>query len=200
MNTKTSIVAYKGLDKDFSCRDFKFEVGKTYTHNGALKICKSGFHACTSPFDVWQYYGPGESRFALVNLEGDMSHNEGDSKIAAAKITITAELSLSSFVKAGVDWILANIKNSKKESNTGHQSAATNTGDQSAAEVSGQDSIALATGCDSKAKASNGSALVVCERNDKGKLLSIACGIAGENKIKPDTWYTAKNGKLVEIK
>ena len=204
----TPIIAYKGFNKDFSCRGFKYEIGKTYIHEGEVEICTSGFHGCEFSLDVFGYYPLGESRFARIELSGDVRRHDSDSKIAAAKITITAELTIPELVKAGVDWILKNIKDTNKKSdtgnqsaatNTGYQSAATNTGYQSAAEVSGNDSVAIATGYESKARASKGSAIVVCERDGSGKLLSVVSGIAGEGNIKPDIWYTAKNGKFVEI-
>jgi hypothetical protein len=39
---------------------------------------------------------------------------------------------------------------------------------------------------------------VVCERKINGKLIGIFSGIAGQGGIKPDVWYTAKDGKLIE--
>ena len=52
---------YKGFDKNLKCRDFQYEIGKTYTEDKA-KLCNAGFHACEHPLDCLNYYKPGESR------------------------------------------------------------------------------------------------------------------------------------------
>jgi hypothetical protein len=100
------IVAFKGFDKDLKCRGFQFEVGKTYRHDGPVRACESGFHACTEPFDVWGYYGPVDCRFAEVELSGKTATHDQDSKIAAAEITIKAELTLPQFIKRAVDRVI----------------------------------------------------------------------------------------------
>ncbi len=33
------IIAYKGFDKNLRCKDFQYEVGKTYHHTGEIKMC-----------------------------------------------------------------------------------------------------------------------------------------------------------------
>lgn len=122
------IMSFKGFDKNLSCCGFEFEVGKSYTIKGVTKACENGFHACEHPFDVWGYYPPGESRFALVEQSGDLSRHADDRKVASASITIKAELSLPEFVSRGVEYILSKVVSTKVESNTGDRSAATNTG------------------------------------------------------------------------
>jgi len=101
--------AYKAFDANLQCRGFQFEVGKTYTHDGPVEACKGGFHACESPMDVWDYYPIIQddgtlTRYAEVEVAGDISR-EGD-KLAAAQITIKAELRLSDFVRLAVAAII----------------------------------------------------------------------------------------------
>lgn len=231
-----TVTAIKGFNTDWTCRGFQYEIGQTYEHDGPVVRCaEGGFHAIEgNPLGVFKFYPPGTSNYATVELSGKIARDESDGKIAAGRITITAELFLPSLVQKGVDWILANISDEKKETNTGdrsaatntgyqsaatnmgsrsaatntgyqsaatnmgYQSAATNTGDESAATVEGNSSVAIATGYQGRAKASAGSAIVVCERKINGKLIGIFSGIAGQGGIKPDVWYTAKDGKLIE--
>ncbi len=47
---------YKATDKDMKCRDFQFELGKWYEHDGELITCSSGFHFCEQPSGPWAYY------------------------------------------------------------------------------------------------------------------------------------------------
>jgi len=138
---------FKGFDKNLKCRDFQYEIGGTYEHDGALSLCASGFHFCENPLDVFTYYPPADSRFAKVTGENVSDQKESDSKRVAAKLQIGAELSLTDLCNAGAKFILdrADFKNAK-ESNTGSQSAATNTGHYSAATNTGRQSAATNTG------------------------------------------------------
>ena len=213
------IIAYKGFNQDWACRGYQYEMGKTYEHKGDVKACESGFHSCEYPLDVFGYYAPCESKFAVVKASGKISKDGDDSKIASAKITIETEINLPEMVKKAVEWIkgkvdwdAAKVSNTGDYSaatntgfqsaatNTGDYSAATNTGDYSAAEVSGKQSIAVALGWQSKAKAGIDGAIVCVYRNDVGDLIHIKASKVGENNIKADTWYMLdSDGEFVEV-
>lgn len=194
------IVTFKGFNKELKCRDFQFEIGKTFHHEGKVEACGSGFHACECPFDVFGYYPPADSRYAETISFGVTDREEdGDTKIASASITIKAELTLPQFIQRGIDWIWSKIDKSLEQqimcgnwsaaTNTGNRSAATNTGDWSAAEVSGSQSVAAAFGIEGKARASEGGAIVLCYRDEDGELIHIRASKVGENGIMPNTWY-----------
>ncbi|WKT59135.1 hypothetical protein Q2E61_09365 [Microbulbifer thermotolerans] len=326
------IIAYKGFNEDWTCRGYQYEVGGSYTHAGEIELCRNGFHSCTYPLDVFTYYAPATSRYAIVEASVDATRQCDDSKIASSYLTVKKEVKLHQLVQYAVDWIMASIDECACEgedrsaatntgdqssatntgfwsaatntgdqsaatntgdwsaatntghqsaatntgdwsaatntgnrsaatntgdwsaaTNTGHQSAATNTGDWSAAtntghqsaatntgdwsastntgnwsaatntgdqsaatntghrsaatntgylgsaRVDGNDSIAIAAGMRSKAKASMGSAIVLCYRGGNGELLHIRAAIAGRD-VEPDTWYTLNElGEFVSV-
>ncbi|EAT9179039.1 hypothetical protein LMN49_000760 [Salmonella enterica] len=195
------IVTFKGFNKELKCRDFQFEIGKTFHHDGKVEACGSGFHACECPFDVFSYYSPADSRFAETISFGITDRKEdGDTKIASASITIKAELTLPQFIQRGIEWIWSKIdKSLEQQIMCGNCSAATNTGDWSAAEVSGSQSVAAAFGIEGKARASEGGAIVLCYRDEDGELIHIRASKVGENGIMPNTWYQLnEDGEFVE--
>ena len=196
------IIAYKGFNTDLTCRDFQFQIGETYTHEGKVEACASGFHACENPLDVFNYYNP-TSRFAIVECSGEIDkESNGDSKIACGSIHIKAEIGLPTLISKAVDLILSKIKwDTAKELNTGDYSAATNTGHYSAAEVTGYNSIAVALGYSSKAKAGESGAIVCVYRNDYDELIHIRASKVGDNGIEAGKWYTLdENGEFIEAK
>ena len=109
----TEIKAFKAFNHDFTCRDYQYEVGKTYEIEGDVEICENGFHACENPFDIWEYYpiinNDGKfSRYAHITASGDI--DKGNDKFASAKITINLELTFPEFIKSAVNWIIEKTK------------------------------------------------------------------------------------------
>ena len=60
--------AYKGFNEKLQCRNFQYELGGEYEESKA-ELCKTGFHACENPIEVFDYYPPADSRYCEVELE-----------------------------------------------------------------------------------------------------------------------------------
>ena len=192
MNENKSVTAYKMFDKDFKCRDFQYEEGKTYTHDGDVNVCESGFHACINPFDCWSYYDITDSRFAEVEADRLKDSKNDDSKIAAAEITIKAELHIAEFVKRCVKWLISNTV-LKKDNEIA-------SGDYSQLAASGYSSVIASSSNDGRAKGVAGTWLSLASFNDEGKCQGFATGCVGKDGLKPDVWYkTNDNCEFVEI-
>ena len=206
------IKGYKGFDKSLQCRGFQYKVGETFEEKGTIKACKSGFHFCENPFNIFDYYPPSDSRYCNVEGDGKIDTDNSDSKVACSKLHIHTEIGLSGLISAGVKFILdkvdwgnnkaTNTGDQSAATNTGYQSAATNTGYQSAASVEGKDSIAIVTGYDSKAKGAMGCWIVLTERGDWDgntyPIIDVQAFKVDGISIKADTFYKLKNSKPVE--
>lgn len=202
MSNDTRITAFKGFDSKLVCRGYQYELGKTYTHEGKVVRCADGgFHSCEYPLDVFNYYEPATSRYAVVVAHGAIDKKEGgDTKLASGKITIEAELNIPQLISRAVDWIMARVDKANGATASEERSHASNTGDYSAASVEGADSVAMASGYQGKARACAGSAIVLCYRDDNFKLVHIRSAIAGQDGVKPDTWYRlAADGAFIEV-
>ncbi len=145
-NTNTSILAYKAFNKDWTCRDFQYEVGKTYKHDGDVEACQSGFHACEYPLDIFNYYSPCTSKFALVEASGAISKENFDSKIASEILELKIELSVTDLVKAAIDYTVSRTIKSGLDHTTGYQAASSATGNQAASSATGNRAASSATG------------------------------------------------------
>lgn len=110
---------YKAFDKDFKCRDLQYEVGKEYKHDGEIKLCAKGFHFCENPFDVLRYYPLIGSKFAEIEVMDKVETEEDGNKSVSDHIKIAAQLDLSAFVKAAVEftWNKASKKGVKEKGN-----------------------------------------------------------------------------------
>uniref|UniRef100_UPI000AA897F7 DUF7666 domain-containing protein n=1 Tax=Ralstonia mannitolilytica TaxID=105219 RepID=UPI000AA897F7 len=166
------VTSYKGFNQDWTCRDFQYEVGKSYEHNGDVEACSGGFHACEYPLHVLRYYKASQSRFAIVEQSGTLSRHDEDSKIASSHISVKAEIDIAGLIKAAVKYTMdrctpaegsvgdkdntvvkAEGKN-KSAVASGYSGAATASGDYGAATASGNSGAATASGYSGAATAS----------------------------------------------
>ena len=101
------IKAFKGFNRDMTCRDFQYEEGKEYETDKA-EACECGFHASEYPLDVFSYYPPGTSVYHEVEQSGEMDKSESD-KVASTRIKIGARIDIAGIVKAAISYIKAII-------------------------------------------------------------------------------------------
>ena len=215
MKTK-AVTAYKAFNPDWTCLGFQYSVGETFTHEGPVSICKSGFHACENPLDVLSYYSICDSKFALVEQSGSIARHDVDSKTASSTITIKAELGLATFIRESVKWLIrvgSTEKYIQVASGDGSQLAASGTrsqlaasgddsqlaasGDGSQLAASGDNSVVVSSGLRSRAKAGPGGCITLTWHD--GQRYRVAVGYVGEG-LAADTWYKLKDsGEFVEV-
>jgi len=147
--TPETVTSYKGFDANWKCRGFQYAIGETYQHEGKVAACNAGFHACEHPLNVFSYYPPAGSRFAIVEQSGDLSRHSDDTKVASRTITIKAEIDLPGLIRAAIEYTFKRAKHVDPDSPasaTGRYGAASATGDQGAASATGYQGAASATG------------------------------------------------------
>lgn len=201
-----AIKAYKGFNKDMTCRGFQYEEGKEYETDKA-EVCETGFHACEYPLDCFNYYAPSESVFHEVEQDGEISRKGDDTKLASTKIKIGESLNIAGMVKAAIEYTKSRTK--KEADSNSDYGASSATGYKGASSADDKDSIAVAWGYHGKAKGVIGSYLVLAdwegdESNYWTQDLWTLKGakmirVDGDN-IKEDTFYTMRNGEIVECK
>ena len=222
---------YKGFDKDLKCRDFQYEIGKTYEEPTA-ELCEKGFHACEYPLDVFRYYEPGKmSRYCEVDLDDVSAQKDNDSKRCGKKIAVKAEIGITGLVKAQIEYVKEHTTmeyTDPKQATAGESGAATagrygaaTAGESGAATAGwygaatagrygaatsrgsvsvGENGCGLVRGENAKIKGGMGAILVIAVENYMDYSIKEwkAFVVDGEN-IKPNTWYTLKDGKPVEV-
>ena len=104
------VIAYKGMNSDMTCRDFKYEIGKTYKTD-KVKLCECGFHACLNPINVFGYYSKRtNSRYFKVKLSGEITKcGSFDTNVAATEITILEEITAYEILNIAEWWKNDNV-------------------------------------------------------------------------------------------
>ena len=204
MSARDKLIGYKGFDRDMKCRGMQYEVGKTYTHEGVLKLCESGLHWCEYPLDVLTYYPPGESEYAIVVADGTTDEREKDSKRVSQSLTVKAKIGIAGLVEAAVEWTAARAGDNiakgdySRAASSGNSSSAASSGDCSRAASSGNSSSAASSGYYSRA-ASSGDCSSAASSGEK--TIAMVAGYAGRAMAGPDgaialAWYDGKRPRI----
>ena len=217
-----ALKAFKGFNKDLTCRGFQYEEGKEY-HTARAKCCEEGFHACEYPLDCLGYYSPSTSVFHEVELSGDIDKEADGSKVCATDIKIGARVSIAGLVKMAIDFTMSRVKKEAKadeaygaSSATGNCGASSATGYKGASSVSDPTGVAVAWGHEARAKGCRGSHLILSDweyigdrwsdgsyrhpyDKDSWKLNGAKLVVVDGETIKEDTYYRCINGKIVEV-
>ena len=135
--------AFKGFNKDLTCRGYQYEEGKEF-HTERAECCDTGFHACEYPLDCFGYYDPAHSVFHEVELSGEMDKSRDNTKVCATDIKIGARLSIAGLVKMAIDFTMSKVnKEAGSDERHGFASA---TGDYGASSATGNCGASSATG------------------------------------------------------
>ena len=135
--------AFKGFNKDLTCRGYQYEEGKEF-HTERAECCDTGFHACEYPLDCFGYYDPAHSVFHEVELSGEMDKSNDNTKVCATDIKIGARLSIAGLVKMAIDFTMSKVnKEAGSDERHGFASA---TGDCGASSATGDCGASSATG------------------------------------------------------
>lgn len=199
--------AFKGFNKDLTCRGFQYKVGETYEEEKA-ELCHAGFHACESPVACLQHYNPATSVYHEVELEEVSNEKDTDTKRVGKKITIGAGIGIPEICRLTFKYVKERCTNENnaeagKPATAGYAGAAT-AGEYGAAtsrgkSATGEQGLSVARGNDVRVKGGLGAVLVIAEENeDNYSVKEFATAIVDGKDIKANTWYKLENGKLVE--
>jgi len=141
---------YKAYNKDLICRGFQYKEGETYTHEGDIELCKSGFHFCENPLDVLDYYDLCDSEFTEVEPLGKTITNHN--KTVTDSIKIGIKLDLKGFIDTAFIFLWERCKEKNKAS--GYYSQLAASGDYSQLAASGSYSQLAVSGYYSQLAAS----------------------------------------------
>ena len=170
--------AFKGFNKDLTCRGYQYEEGKEF-HTERAECCDTGFHACEYPLDCFGYYDPAHSVFHEVELSGEMDKSNDNTKVCATDIKIGARLSIAGLVKMAIDFTMSKVNKEAgsderhgfasatgykgASSATGNCGASSATGYKGASSVSDPTGVAVAWGHEARAKGCKGAHLILSD-------------------------------------
>lgn len=136
MNKNDYVKGYKVFDPDWTCRGFRYEVGKTFEEDVMPKCCEAGFHFCKELKDCFNYYpfNP-DNKVAKVIALGEIDEASNNSKCCTNKIQIVEEISWEDVLrmvnlgKGNIGFCNSGKHNSGNWNSGNHNSGKHNSGD-----------------------------------------------------------------------
>lgn len=179
--------------------------------DGKIKMCNRGFHACESPFDVFDYYTMIDSRFCEVEQDGNISKEDRGTKICSSKIKIKAELKLADMINLGVEWLKEitspeKIKTSIKDNSSGNYAKIGSSGDEAQIGSSGNNAQIGSSGDGAQIGSSSDGAKISssgygAKTDSTGEDCVIMCaGINSVAKASKGSWITLSEWSYSEGK
>lgn len=104
---------YKGFNKGLECRGMQYEENTVFEMKGKPIICEKGFHFCTNPIDVLDYYPliqyDGEiSEFAEVEICEDSRIHKGLDKSCTNKLKIKNKIPFFEYIELCFQYMFEN--------------------------------------------------------------------------------------------
>ena len=99
------MIAYKGFEKNLSCRGYQF---KRYGINETTEAnCRqNGFHCAENPLDCLVHYPNWKkSTYFIVKAFGDLDEDDQDTKISCTKIELIEELDFPTLLLRGAAYM-----------------------------------------------------------------------------------------------
>ena len=179
IGARLSIADLVKADVEYTLSKIKEESASTNTGNRSASTNTGNYSASTNT-----------GNYSASTNTGDCSASTNTGDYSAS--TNTGDCSAST-----------NTGDRSASTNTGNYSASTNTGNCSASDVTGLGSVAAALGIEGRAKGALG-CWIVCaewaEIDHEWQRIDVKCAKVDGEIIKPDTWYSLKNGAFKEVK
>ena len=190
VGAKLGIAGLVNAFVDFTLNKIKKDSTATNTNNCSTATNTGNYSAATNTGSYSAAMNTGNFSVAMNTGGYSVATNTGGYSVAT---------------NTGSYSVATNTGSYSVAMNTGDYSAATNTGSDSAATNTGKSGFAISTGIEGKAKGALGCYIAVAEWTydesaNEYKLSGFEAHEVDGKTIKPDTFYSLKNGKFVAVK
>ena len=205
---------YKGFAPGLICRGKQYAENTVFEEDNAI-ICESGMHFCAAPLDVLDHY-------PIINENGELNEfaevealdeveTDDNKKYVTKKLKIGGKISIKRLGELHAEYIREVVKANRKDSGNdakqvgGYSSNqvggdfAKQVGGYSAKQVGGKNCIMVA-GKNSRFKAGLHSVILHYWYDDNGDIAGYKATQVDGVSLKPDIWYTLKDGEFTEVK